>query len=50
MTLVRRRSFEEQIRPGAVSSKRRALYSNVSAAVATASATDDPVLVLGMVH
>jgi hypothetical protein len=43
-------SFEEQVRPGAVSSKRRALYANVSAAVATAAATDDPPLVLGMVH
>jgi hypothetical protein len=43
-------SFEDQIRPGAVSSKRRALYANISAAVMTAAATDDPVLVLGMVH
>ena len=43
-------SFEEQFRPGAVSRKRRALYANASAAVATAAATDDPMLVLGMVH
>lgn len=43
-------SFEEQIRPGAVSSKRRALYATVCAGVATAAATDDPVLVLGLVH
>jgi len=43
-------SFEEEIRPGAVSRKRRALYANVSGAVATAATTDDPVLVLGMVH
>jgi hypothetical protein len=43
-------SFEEQVRPGAVSRKRRALHANVSAAVATAAATDDPVLVLSMVH
>lgn len=35
-------SFEEQIRPGAVSSKRRALYATVCAGVATAAATDDP--------
>jgi len=43
-------SFEEQFRPGAVSGKRRTLYANVSAAVATAAATDDPLLVLSMVH
>lgn len=41
-------SFDEQFRPGAVSRKRRTL--NVSAAVATAAATDDPLLVLSMVH
>ena len=44
-------SFEEQIRPGAVSSKRRALYATVCAGiVATAAATDDPFLVSGLVH
>jgi len=43
-------SFNEQFRPGAVSHKRRTLYANVSAAVATAAATHDPPLVLGMVH
>jgi len=43
-------SFEEQVRPGAVSRKRRALYANVSAAVGTAAATEEPPLVLAMVH
>jgi hypothetical protein len=43
-------SFEDQIRPGAVGSKRRALYAKVSAAVATAAGSDEPALVLGMVH
>lgn len=43
-------SFDEQFRLGAVSRKRRTLYANVSAAVATATATDDPLLVLSMVH
>jgi hypothetical protein len=43
-------SFAEQFSPGAVSSKRRVLYANVSAAVATAAAIDDPSLVLDMVH
>jgi hypothetical protein len=43
-------SFEEQIRPGAVSRKRRNLYTNVCAAVAAAATTDDPLLVLSMVH
>jgi hypothetical protein len=43
-------SFEEQIHPEAVSRKRRNLYMNVSAAVATAATTDEPVLVLSMVH
>src|SRR5215469_1848909 len=43
-------SFDEQFHPGAVSSKRRVLYANVSAAVATAAVADDPSLVLDMVH
>jgi hypothetical protein len=43
-------SFEEQFRPGAVSRKRRTLYGNVSAAVATAAETDDPMLILSLVH
>ncbi|HET7015378.1 MAG TPA: hypothetical protein VFI65_15785 [Streptosporangiaceae bacterium] len=43
-------SFEEQFLPGAVSRKRRTLYESVSAAVATAAATDDPMRVLSVVH
>jgi hypothetical protein len=43
-------SFDEQFRPGAVSRKRRTLYADFFAAVATAAATDDPLLVLSMIH
>jgi hypothetical protein len=47
---VRPESFEEQIRPGAVSSKRRTLYATVCAGVATAAKTHDPALISSLVH
>jgi hypothetical protein len=43
-------SFADQFHPGAISSKRRALYANMSAAVAMATVADDPRLVLEMLH